>query len=133
MRRELGHVLDANPDVILPAAISTPLASWQQELRQYSTAMIHSKVVVVDPFGPHPVVITGSHNLGPKASAENDDNLVIVENAPGLAAEYAVNVTMHASLTGAMMPTSHNMIIYAFAAQAAIGIIDGHAIIAALI
>lgn len=87
-----GHVLDANPDVILPAAISTPLASWQPELKQYSTAMIHSKVVVVDPFGPHPVVITGSHNLGPKASAENDDNLVIVENAPGLAAEYAVNV-----------------------------------------
>ena len=87
-----GHVLDANPDVILPAAISTPLASWQAELKQYSTAMIHSKVVVVDPFGSHPVVITGSHNLGPKASSKNDDNLVIVENAPGLAAEYAVNV-----------------------------------------
>jgi len=54
--------------------------------------MIHSKVVVVDPFGPKPVVITGSHNLGPKASAENDDNMVIIENAPGLAAEYAVNI-----------------------------------------
>jgi phosphatidylserine/phosphatidylglycerophosphate/cardiolipin synthase-like enzyme len=36
--------------------------------------------------------MTGSHNLGPKASSENDDNLLIVENAPGLAAEYAVNV-----------------------------------------
>jgi phosphatidylserine/phosphatidylglycerophosphate/cardiolipin synthase-like enzyme len=87
-----GHVLDANPDVILPAAISTPLSYWQPELKQYSTAMIHSKVVVVDPFGDHPVVITGSHNLGPKASGKNDDNMVIVEDAPGLAAEYAVNV-----------------------------------------
>jgi hypothetical protein len=87
-----GHVLDANPDVILPAAISTPLSYWQPELKQYSTAMIHSKVVVVDPFSDHAVVITGSHNLGPKASGKNDDNMVIIENAPGLAAEYAVNV-----------------------------------------
>jgi len=54
--------------------------------------MIHSKVVVVDPFGSHPVVMTGSHNLGPKASSKNDDNLVVIENALGLAAEYAVNI-----------------------------------------
>ncbi|HEY8717854.1 phospholipase D-like domain-containing protein [Pengzhenrongella sp.] len=87
-----GHVLDADPEVILPAAISAPLASWKQELRSYSLAVVHSKVVVIDPFGPHPVVITGSHNLGPKASGRNDDNLVIIEDAPGLAAEYAVNI-----------------------------------------
>ena len=30
--------------------------------------------------------------------------------------DYAVNVTTHASLTGALMPTSHNMIIYTLAA-----------------
>jgi hypothetical protein len=30
--------------------------------------------------------------MGPKASKMNDDNLVIVRNAPGLAAEYAVNI-----------------------------------------
>jgi tripartite ATP-independent transporter DctM subunit len=46
----------------------------------------------------------------------------------GYSADYAVNVTTHASLTGALMPTSHNMIIYAFAAQAAAGMIDGHSI-----
>lgn len=46
----------------------------------------------------------------------------------GYSADYAVNVTTHASLTGALMPTSHNMIIYAFAAQAATGTIDGHTI-----
>jgi tripartite ATP-independent transporter DctM subunit len=43
----------------------------------------------------------------------------------GYSADYAVNVTTHASLAGALMPTSHNMIIYAFAAQSAAGIIDG--------
>jgi tripartite ATP-independent transporter DctM subunit len=46
----------------------------------------------------------------------------------GYGADYAVNVTTHASLTGALMPTSHNMIIYAFAAQAAAGEIAGHTI-----
>lgn len=34
----------------------------------------------------------------------------------GYDADYAVNVTTHASLVGAVMPTSHNMIIYALAA-----------------
>jgi tripartite ATP-independent transporter DctM subunit len=41
----------------------------------------------------------------------------------GYSADYAVNVTTHAALTGALMPTSHNMIIYAFAAQSAAGTI----------
>lgn len=34
----------------------------------------------------------------------------------GYDVDYAVNVTTHASLTGALMPTSHNMIIYTLAA-----------------
>ena len=46
----------------------------------------------------------------------------------GYSADYAVNVTTHASLAGALMPTSHNMIIYAFSAQGVAGVIDGYAI-----
>jgi tripartite ATP-independent transporter DctM subunit len=46
----------------------------------------------------------------------------------GYSADYAVNVTTHAALTGALMPTSHNMIIYAFAAQGAAGVIAGQSI-----
>lgn len=34
----------------------------------------------------------------------------------GFAADYAVNTTTYASLVGALMPTSHNMIIYSLAA-----------------
>lgn len=36
--------------------------------------------------------MTGSHNLGFKASSENDDNLVIVEGNAPLAAAYAINI-----------------------------------------
>lgn len=40
----------------------------------------------------------------------------------GYHADYAVNVTTHSALVGALMPTSHNMIIYALAAGGAVSI-----------
>ena len=89
-RGQLEHL---GAEVVLPARIETAFDFWRDhELKNYSIAMVHSKVVVIDPFGAHPVVMTGSHNMGPKASGGNDDNLVIVENDPDLAAAYAVNI-----------------------------------------
>lgn len=85
-------------DVVLPEGVDERLAFWNQEisrgqfLSQIGHAMVHSKVIVVDPFSKHPIVMTGSHNLGPRASGSNDENLVIVENDDGLAAAYAVNI-----------------------------------------
>jgi len=87
-----GNSFDAAPEAVVPQAVKTTMKGWFQDEYRGPMVMIHSKVVVIDPFGSHPVVLTGSHNLGPKASSKNDDNLLIVENAPGLAAEYAVNV-----------------------------------------
>ena len=40
----------------------------------------------------------------------------------GYHADYAVNVTTHASLVGALMPTSHNMIIFTLAAAGKVSI-----------
>jgi tripartite ATP-independent transporter DctM subunit len=40
----------------------------------------------------------------------------------GYHADYAVNVTTHASLVGALMPTSHNMIIFTLAASGKVSI-----------
>lgn len=87
-----GTQLDAAPEVVLPEAINNQLKGWFTDENRGNMVMIHSKVVLIDPFGPHPVLMTGSHNLGPKASGQNDDNLLIVENAPGLASEYAVHI-----------------------------------------
>ncbi|WP_367277044.1 hypothetical protein [Bradyrhizobium sp.] len=53
---------------------------------------IHSKAIVIDPFGDKPVVMTGSHNLGFKASSKNDDNLMIVEGNAKLAAASPANI-----------------------------------------
>ncbi|WP_296663565.1 TRAP transporter large permease [Paraburkholderia sp.] len=44
----------------------------------------------------------------------------------GYSAAYAVNVTTHSSLAGALMPTSTNMIIYALAAQGITGMVAGN-------
>ena len=84
----------ADFDVVLPAAIDETTAFWQKELKKLpgTFAMVHSKVVLIDPFGAHPIVLTGSHNLGPKASGTNDENLLIIRDAPGLAAAYASNI-----------------------------------------
>ena len=87
-----GNKIDAAPEAVIPTPIASQMQSWFGNEYRGNMVMIHSKVVLIDPFGPHPVLMTGSHNLGPKASGFNDDNLLIVENAPGLAAEYAVNL-----------------------------------------
>jgi hypothetical protein len=55
-------------------------------------AIIHDKLVVIDPRSPECSVILGSHNLGFKASYSNDENMLIVDGDRELAAAYAVHV-----------------------------------------
>src|SRR5262249_30181540 len=55
-------------------------------------AIIHDKIVVVDPLSPDCVVITGSHNLGYRASYCNDENLLIIRGNQDLAKAYAVHI-----------------------------------------
>lgn len=86
-----GELTEADIDVVLPAAVDADQAFWLKELN-YSMVMVHSKCIVVDPFGPKPCVMTGSHNMGPKASGKNDDNLMIIDGQPKLAEAYAVYI-----------------------------------------
>jgi phosphatidylserine/phosphatidylglycerophosphate/cardiolipin synthase-like enzyme len=67
-------------------------AGWMKEILSAGFAIIHDKVVVIDPFSDDCVVITGSHNLGHKASFNNDENLVIIRGNRKLAAAYASHV-----------------------------------------
>ncbi len=86
-----GSPESTNFDTIIPKAINEQFAFWATELKP-KMVTIHSKVVVIDPFGDNPVVMTGSHNMGVKASQFNDDNLNIIQGHKALAKEYAVNV-----------------------------------------
>ena len=84
----------ADYEVVLPAAIDEATDWFAREMRKLpkANAMVHSKVVLLDPFSAHPILLTGSHNLGPKASGTNDENLLIIRDAPGLAGAYAANI-----------------------------------------
>lgn len=89
-----GERLDSNADVVLPAKIPGQFAYWHEELLKLprTFAMVHSKVIVIDPYGEKPVVMTGSHNMGPKASGVNDENLLIIEGDGDLASQYAGHI-----------------------------------------
>lgn len=84
----------ADYEVVLPAAIDEQTEWFRRELQKLpgTFAMVHSKVVLVDPFSDHAILLTGSHNLGPKASGTNDENLLIIRDASGLAGAYATNI-----------------------------------------
>lgn len=87
--------------VIEPQGVATNLAEWAKEVTRQDFllgqggvighAIVHAKIIVVDPF-TKPVVITGSHNFSTPASESNDENLLIIRDSPALAERYAVNI-----------------------------------------
>jgi hypothetical protein len=87
-------------DVVQPEGLNQPIGPWIQTYTRSAFlspgsgigfAITHSKVIVIDPFGDDPIVVTGSHNLSGSASSKNDENLIIIRNSPGLARAYAVH------------------------------------------
>ena len=71
---------------------ATIARDFQAEVLTVGHAIVHDKIVIIDPMEENATVITGSHNLGYKASYENDENLVIVEGDKTFAAAYAVHM-----------------------------------------
>jgi hypothetical protein len=79
--------------MIRAAAVRIPYGNLRPELLTAGHAIIHDKIIVIDPLdAENCVVVTGSHNLGYKASYCNDDNLLIIKGNKGLATAYAVHI-----------------------------------------
>jgi phosphatidylserine/phosphatidylglycerophosphate/cardiolipin synthase-like enzyme len=88
-------------DVVQPTGIETPFASWAATVtrNEFITgqggvigfAIVHSKLIVIDPF-TNPIVVTGSHNFSGAASTKNDENFVIVRGNQELATHYAAHI-----------------------------------------
>jgi phosphatidylserine/phosphatidylglycerophosphate/cardiolipin synthase-like enzyme len=93
-----GVAATRTEDVIQPEGMAHPAAGWavettrRQFLGNIGHAIIHSKVLVVDPFSDDPVVVTGSHNFSISASEDNDENFVVIRGDRDLTEAYAVNV-----------------------------------------
>jgi phosphatidylserine/phosphatidylglycerophosphate/cardiolipin synthase-like enzyme len=83
------------PNVLMlrAAAIKDLIGDFQKELLKIGHAIVHDKVIVIDPMSEEDcVVVTGSHNLGFKASYANDENMAIIRGNKSLACAYAVHV-----------------------------------------
>jgi phosphatidylserine/phosphatidylglycerophosphate/cardiolipin synthase-like enzyme len=74
------------------AAIPGTFSYWEKELLKLGFATIHDKLMVIDPFDDDCVVITGSHNLGYKASYTNDENMLFIKGNKSVAQAYATHV-----------------------------------------
>jgi phosphatidylserine/phosphatidylglycerophosphate/cardiolipin synthase-like enzyme len=95
-KTQLYNLSGTQPDaeVIPPVAVKNQFADWLHELLKdpRGFAIIHDKIVVIDPFSADSVVIAGSHNLGYASSYNNDENLLIIGGKPALAQAYAAHV-----------------------------------------
>jgi phosphatidylserine/phosphatidylglycerophosphate/cardiolipin synthase-like enzyme len=70
----------------------TVMGDFEVEILKLGTAIVHDKILVIDPLSDGCVIATGSHNLGYKASYENDENLVVIRGNKALAQAYAVHI-----------------------------------------
>jgi len=76
-----------------PQGIKQEFAYWLAEVQlQTLGVLIHSKLILVDPFGDNPILVVGSHNFSGNASEANDENFLVLRNQPALARAYAANI-----------------------------------------
>jgi phosphatidylserine/phosphatidylglycerophosphate/cardiolipin synthase-like enzyme len=83
-----------NPNTLITGIAGVPdqFSFWEAELAKLGHAVIHDKVLVIDPFTDGALVATGSHNLGFKASYSNDENLCLIRGNADLAHAYTAHV-----------------------------------------
>jgi phosphatidylserine/phosphatidylglycerophosphate/cardiolipin synthase-like enzyme len=89
---ENGNISIVRASRIDDRMILGDLGAEQLTAKGGTGAIIHDKLVVIDPRSPDCTVILGSHNLGFKASYSNDENMLIVTGDKELAAAYAVHI-----------------------------------------
>jgi len=78
--------------VISARGVKDNVGLWENELNSAGHAVIHDKILVIDPFTDNCIVVTGSHNLGYTASYNNDENMAIIRGHRALAEAYAAHV-----------------------------------------
>jgi phosphatidylserine/phosphatidylglycerophosphate/cardiolipin synthase-like enzyme len=78
--------ISALPNVIVAVAANITTNSfdrWREELPGLPNAhvkYIHTKYMLVDPLGPHPIVVTGSANFSEPSTDTNQENMLIIRD-----------------------------------------------------
>lgn len=92
----VGPALHQAPNTQLAAAAAltekSTLTEWQGRLlaesMQHSGVFIHTKILLIDPLGDQPVVISGSANFSTNSSKNNDENQLFIAGDTAVADVY---------------------------------------------
>ena len=86
---------DPNDSIAVATTISSPLHDFQGALLEgkesfhHAGIHIHSKIIMVDPFGSDPIIVTGSANFSNNSTEVNDSNSMILRGFTSVADIYA--------------------------------------------
>ena len=73
---------------VSPARIQSPLDNFQIESLHHHGVYIHTKIMVIDPFSIHPIIVTGSANFSKNSCVNNDENQLVIFDQPAVADVY---------------------------------------------
>jgi phosphatidylserine/phosphatidylglycerophosphate/cardiolipin synthase-like enzyme len=91
------NIIEHDPSDSIAAAttISSPLHDFQGKLLEgkesfhHAGIHIHSKIILVDPFGSDPIIVTGSANFSNNSTEVNDSNSMILRGFTSVADIYS--------------------------------------------
>lgn len=75
---------DKDVEVTAGAYIKSPVDQWLKEtsagsLIHHGIDYVHNKIILVDPLGAEPVVVTGSANYSKNSTTLNDENTLVIK------------------------------------------------------
>jgi phosphatidylserine/phosphatidylglycerophosphate/cardiolipin synthase-like enzyme len=90
------HVIQGDPANAIAAAVtlSSPLHDFQgtllegKESFRHAGIHVHSKIILVDPLGSDPILVTGSANFSRNSTEVNDSNSLVVRGHTAVADVY---------------------------------------------
>lgn len=88
----LGVAADRTADFAAAAQLEHGLEGWLKETTagQRGSNFIHCKLIIIDATSSAPRVLSGSHNLSNAASANNDENWLLLDLGSDVADRYTV-------------------------------------------
>ena len=93
------HLVEDDPatSIAVATTLSSPLHDFQNNLLaeregfHHAGIHIHSKIILADPFGSDPILVTGSANFSNNSTTVNDSNSLVVRGHPAVADIYVTD------------------------------------------
>jgi len=75
--------------------LNSPLHDYQNRILEgkesfhHAGVHIHAKIIAADPFGPDPIIVTGSANYSVNSTTNNDSNSLVIRGNTAVADIYS--------------------------------------------